>query len=245
MKTQPSPDTCSFQELYGPWAVIAGASDGLGAEFARRVELLDTLAEELSRRYGVKAISCRIDLAAPSAGADLISATESREVGLFIYNAGSDVYGTRFIETPVVDWDLLVQRNVSALMAGCHAFAAPMVRAKRSATKAFGLNLGESLWAELKPSGVHVLNLVLGATDTPTFHSALARHGLSSEGMTLISPASAAAATLDRLSQGPTYVYGAAEDDPDPLRSAIARRKRTVDITNLMDLFYGPQAPKT
>ena len=35
-----------------------------------------------------------------------------------------------------------------------------------TATKGFALNLGESLWHELKPLGVDVINVVRGATDT-------------------------------------------------------------------------------
>src|SRR3546814_12821607 len=80
------------------------------------------------------------------------------------------------------------------MMESCHFFAGAMARrghgglmiigseaalcaAARagiySATKAFGLALGEALWAEMAPQGVDVLNVLLGATDTPMLRERL------------------------------------------------------------------------
>src|SRR3546814_10550242 len=54
----------------------------------------------------------------------------------------------------------------------CYGGASSM--AVYSASKAFVLCFGETLWAELQPHGVDVLNLVLGRTDTPEFRRLLA-----------------------------------------------------------------------
>lgn len=57
-----------FEQKYGPWAVISGASDGTGRAFthqvaaagihciviARREEMLKELAEEIRSKYGVE-----------------------------------------------------------------------------------------------------------------------------------------------------------------------------------------------
>jgi hypothetical protein len=61
----------------GNWALVTGASSGIGREFAtqlsaaglnlvvvaRRKALLDGLAEELSRRHGIQVVVAAIDLA--------------------------------------------------------------------------------------------------------------------------------------------------------------------------------------
>ena len=45
------------------------------------------------------------------------------------------------------------------------------------ATKAFDMVMAEALWAELNESGVDVLGLVLGLTDTPAQRRMMAQHG--------------------------------------------------------------------
>ena len=63
-----------------------------------------------------------------------------------------------------------------------------------TATKAFGLNLGESLWAELRHKNVDVLSLVIGSTDTPTLRANLTRAGVDPDTVPLAKPADVASA---------------------------------------------------
>ena len=77
MRADQSNEPASLKSRYGPWAVIAGASEGLGAEFARqlaaagincilvarRAPVLETLAADLRKHYGIEAIGAAIDLA--------------------------------------------------------------------------------------------------------------------------------------------------------------------------------------
>ena len=67
------------------------------------------------------------------------------------------------------------------------------------ASKAFDLVLAESLWAELSPSGVDVLGMVLGPTDTPAFRKIL--DGRQLDGMA--DPDDVARDMLDNLAQRP------------------------------------------
>src|SRR5581483_11970248 len=115
-----------FAERYGPWAVIAGASEGTGSAFAHRVaaeglncvlvarreEPLNRLARSLRSQYGIECATAAVDLSADDAAARLTAAAGEREVGLFISNAGADSIGSLFLDAGIADWDALVRRNV-------------------------------------------------------------------------------------------------------------------------------------
>jgi uncharacterized protein len=97
----------SFQQRYGKWAIVAGASDGLGAEYAaqlasrgldliliaRREELLQALALQLSEQYKIKAKSIVLDLSIPDAAEQIVRQTMDLEIGLLVYNAAFSAVG--------------------------------------------------------------------------------------------------------------------------------------------------------
>ena len=108
-----------------------------------------------------------------------------------------------------------------------------------SASKAFTLNFGESLWSELRPHGVDVLNLVLGRTDTPAFRALLAEKGLPVP-PGLASPDDVAQTGLDRLPHGPVHNWGLADDVVGYApSSASARRSRILAIDSATKQMYG------
>ena len=106
----------SFVEKYGPWAVVAGASEGLGAEYAeqlaqrgldlvliaRRAGLLQSMAARLKQKYKIEVCELPLDLASPNAPAQIVSATTDLDVGLLIYNAAYSAVGS-FLDHPVED----------------------------------------------------------------------------------------------------------------------------------------------
>jgi short-subunit dehydrogenase len=130
----------SFAEKYGPWAVVAGASEGTGREFARKIAKqgvsliliarregpLKELADEIRAETGVECVTAAIDLASPDANDRIVEAVGGREVGLYVGNAGSDPNGSRFLDKDVQAWVDLAQRNVMTTLKCCHQFAAPM-----------------------------------------------------------------------------------------------------------------------
>jgi short-subunit dehydrogenase len=130
----------SFREPYGPWAVIAGASEGTGQAFARRLAAdgvnciliarreapLAVLADELRAEHGVECVTASIDLAQPDAFDRILEAVEDRPVGLFIANAGGDPNGTAFLDQPVEAWIELITRNVTTVVRCCHHFGGKM-----------------------------------------------------------------------------------------------------------------------
>lgn len=131
----------SFQHRYGPWAVIAGASHGVGAAFAhllaergfncvlvaRRTDALEKLKAELMARHAIEVLLVSQDLSLPDAGRQLIAAVGEREVGLFIYNAGGDPFLTKFLDSSSADWASLLRLNALTVMECAHAFGGAML----------------------------------------------------------------------------------------------------------------------
>ena len=92
---------------FGPWALVTGASSGIGREFAdqlaacglnlvltaRRADILDQLGKELSARYGIEYRPVPLDLAALDAPAVLADATADLDIGLLVSNAGDMLLG--------------------------------------------------------------------------------------------------------------------------------------------------------
>ena len=86
---------------YGQWAVVAGASEGIGAAFARelaaagknlvlvarRPEPLEDLAREIRERAGCRVETLALDLSAPDAATRLTATVEQLVPGILIYNA--------------------------------------------------------------------------------------------------------------------------------------------------------------
>ena len=264
----------SFAERYGPWAVIAGASEGTGRAFAhqiarqglhcvliaRREGPLNALAAEIRAAHGVDCVAAGVDLCAADAIDAIRTAAAAREVGLFVSNAGSDTNSSRFLDQHIEAWVDLAARNVMTVMRCCHHFGG-LMRARRrgglllvgsgacyggasfmavySATKAFDLCFGEGLWAELRPHGVDVLNLILGRTDTPAFRQHLADRGLPVP-PNLASPDDVARIGLERLPHGPVHNWGQADDVGGyGSSSAAARRARVVAIDGMTKDVFG------
>jgi short-subunit dehydrogenase len=135
----------AFGAKYGPWAVVAGASVGIGADFCRQiaaegvnvvlvsrsVDKLDALAAELRTDHGVETRVAGVDLAVPGAEAALFAVTDGLEIGLFVYNAGADSLNTWFLDVPVDEWHGMVRRNCVVPLLASHHYGAAMVARKR------------------------------------------------------------------------------------------------------------------
>ena len=263
----PSPSDPDFFKRYGPWALIAGASEGTGAEFAlqaaakglnlilvaRRPDKLEELATKIRAAHRVEVVTCSIDLSSLDAADQLQQAAEGRELGLVVFNAGGDSVGGRFLDSSYAAWRTLTQRNIDLLTEACHGFASAFVKRGRgglilvgseaalggcgrlaiyAATKAYALNFGESLWKELKPHGVDVLNLLIGATDTPKLCTVFVKFKPAPDAVPLTSSQEAARADLAGLGKGPTLVLNALEDLGNPLVSSTLRRERSAAMSS-------------
>lgn len=135
-----------MNSLVEKWALVTGASSGLGLEFAdllaaqkvnlvlaaRRQEPMVKLASDLRRKYGIDVLVEAVDLASPGAAARLKSALDERPVAIdiLINNAGYGLYGD-FLDTPVERTVNMIQLNVSALTELTYLFGRDMA-ARRS-----------------------------------------------------------------------------------------------------------------
>jgi short-subunit dehydrogenase len=92
----------TFVERYGPWALVTGASSGIGEAFARRLaemglnlvlvarreDRLRKLAEELQRRFPVSMRVVPVDLSQDGFLPTIQKATHNLQIGLLVNNAG-------------------------------------------------------------------------------------------------------------------------------------------------------------
>ncbi len=252
----------NFAARYGPWALIAGASEGTGASFARQLAEkglnlilvarregpLAKLASEIRDTHGVECITASVDLSHDDAVQQMREAAAGREVGLLILNAGADPNGSMFLDNDIANWDALAMRNVMTVMRACHRFGLAMRKrghggiiiansgacyaglpgvAVYGATKAFDLMLGEALWAELKPHGVDVLNLIMTQTDTPAHRELMAERGIPLPD-DMASADDVARLGLERLPHGPVQNWGLADDEIGYAGASAAQRRERI-----------------
>jgi short-subunit dehydrogenase len=99
-------------DRFGPWALVTGASSGIGAEFARQLAsaglnvvlaarrnaLLDALGQELQREFSVETRTVVVDLSDTEAAGRLHAAVEDLDVGLVVSNAGTGNPGSFLCE---------------------------------------------------------------------------------------------------------------------------------------------------
>jgi short-subunit dehydrogenase len=124
---------------YGPWAVVAGGSEGVGAEFARiladaginlvliarKPAPLEKTATECRDR-GVEVRTLALDLVEPAAVARIVDATVDVEVGLLVYNAGANTCSEHFLDGGLADFQRVIDLNIGALTALVQHFGHPM-----------------------------------------------------------------------------------------------------------------------
>ncbi len=129
----------NFARQYGPWALIAGGSEGIGLAFAkqlaqvginlillgRRTSALQTARQALAN-YDVAIETHSIDLSNAIDGEQLQAITADKEIGLLIYNAGATHGAELFHERPLDDALGLIQLNCHSPTTLCHLLGQAM-----------------------------------------------------------------------------------------------------------------------
>lgn len=223
----------ALHDRYPGWALVTGASAGLGAHFAEQLAaegfplVLTARREdrlrELAGRLPTETVIVPLDLTTPGACARLVAAVGERAVSCLVANAGFGFSG-RFEQQDVARYERMVQLNCTVPTVLCHAYLPAMRQrgngaivvvssvagfqptpffAVYGATKAFDLMLGEALWEECRGTGVDVVTLCPGSTATEFAENA---HMVDKDaGM---APGPVVAAALRKLGRGPTVVTG-------------------------------------
>ena len=101
------PPQGSLKQRYGDWALVTGASSGIGLEFARalaqdgvslvlaarRVDRLASAADELAKQHGVEARAVACDLATPEGVRACLAAVDGLDLAILVNNAGVGLPG--------------------------------------------------------------------------------------------------------------------------------------------------------
>jgi short-subunit dehydrogenase len=129
---------------YGPWTVVAGASEGIGAAFAialaagglnvvlvaRRSEPLEALASRLRADHGVDVRTVTADLGTVDGVDALVDAAGGVDVGLLVVNAAFAPVG-RFLDRDEADLVRAVELNALTLVRLGRRFLPAMVERGR------------------------------------------------------------------------------------------------------------------
>ncbi len=122
-------------KAFGPWAVVTGASSGIGKELARqlaasgvnvalvarRKELLEEQGRSLREAFKVDYLAVEADLSTEGFVDRIEEATSDIEVGLLASNAGAIAHG-RFLEGDPREIRRMLRLNVLAHVELAHAF---------------------------------------------------------------------------------------------------------------------------
>lgn len=183
-------------------ALITGASSGIGKELARihaknngdlilvarRLDLLQSLKEELEAAFSVQVLIFELDLTELNAGSKLVDLINQKNIKIsyLFNNAGFGGYGD-FVEREIKSDLEMIQLNVSALVELTHGIANQMIKngggkilntastagflpgplqATYFATKAFVVSFSQALNQELRTKKVSVTALCPGPVQT-------------------------------------------------------------------------------
>ena len=235
------PNSTSF-DFTNQVVVITGAAGNLGVAVARayqkagaKLVLLDRSPDRLQKLFTDLAgssdhyLATGVDVTDAESVAAVAAETASRfgRVDALINTAGGYRAGTPVHETPLADWDFLMDLNGRSVFTVCRAFVPQLLQqgagkivniasrgalagdagaAIYNASKSVVVRLTESLSAELKPKGINVNCVLPGLIDTPPNRAAMPNADYSR----WVTPEALSQIILFLTSDAATAIHGAA-----------------------------------
>lgn len=149
-----------LREAKTHWALVTGASEGIGREFceqlaaaglnlvlvARNEQRLTEVAQHVMQTHAIKTLVVAIDLSKPDAASQLKIHLDSAaiKVRVLINNAAAGRWG-HFEKAPLAHYQAMITLNTTAMMSLCHEFLADLSSWPSSAV----INVGSA--AALQP----------------------------------------------------------------------------------------------
>jgi len=132
------------KKRFGPWALVTGASSGIGKEFARQIaasginivlvarreDLLKEVGVEFSNRYAVEHRVVVLDVSRENFIGQLASATDDLDIGLVVSNAGTGNPG-EFLNLDRQLLQATLRLSTMAHLAITHHFGAKLAKRRR------------------------------------------------------------------------------------------------------------------
>ena len=245
----------NFKDKYGPWALVTGASGGIGyaladelaslglnvVTIARSTESLTAQKQEIEAKYGVKVNPLALDVATPSFPAEVLEATAGLDIGLVVPNAGTIEVGD-FAKSDAAANKRLIAVNVEHPVMLANAFASRLVARGRGGIVLLSSTFGYQ--------GVpYLANYAAGKAFILAFgealHVELKRFGVD---VTVLSPG----LTRTSMSEGLPLDLGKlpirSESAAAVARFAVSRLGRTASaapgILNNMFIFFNRLSPR-
>ncbi|MBU1096069.1 MAG: SDR family oxidoreductase [Bacteroidetes bacterium] len=189
-----------LKNKYGKWALITGASSGIGKSYAyylaekglnlvlvaRRIELLNEIKNDLTKKNNVDVRVIIADLSSRSGIEKVIIDCADFEVGILINNAGFGKTGIFTNNSAELIEDMINVNCLAPTLLTNH-FVKKMILNRKgaiiflgsvvanlpvpymslySATKSFNLALGKTLWYEFRKYNIDVITVNPGSTST-------------------------------------------------------------------------------
>ena len=211
-------------EHYGPWAVIAGGSEGVGASYARRLaaegihlvliarkpQPLADLAAEIRAAHRVEVRTLAQDLTAPDMIDTVRALTDDIEVGFLLYNAGAVSHFGDFLDDDRAVAARMIRLGVDAPTRLCHHFAGPMRWRGRGGIVLVGSLAG---YAGAPGEIVYAAAKAFARTFAEGLWHELKPHGVDVQGLILGLTRTPSAGRLGLAMDNPDFV----PDEPDAI----------------------------